>query len=426
MTNWIQAKDLPGLLQPGQRVFIQTAASEPTALLQALADSGSACNDIEFIYPAIPGVNRWDPALLGETSSAVSFFITGENRQSVAQQRTKIRPLHYSDTYRYVVETAPIDIALIQVSPPDEQGRCNLGLSMDLTSAVAEKATIVVAEINPQMPAVPGAQTIPFESIDYAVQVDHPILELATPAINAEAIAIAKNVASLINDGATLQLGLGRIPAAVLEELHGHKDIGIHSGMITDSIMGLIDAGVITGANKSIDKGKIVTGMVLGSRKLYDYVGASSDIVLKPVPYTHSQQTLSAIDQFVAINSAYQVDLFGQINAEHVGGKLTGGKGGQVDFVRGAKSSHNGFSVIALGATAKRGTISRIVPTFQGNPVITVPRGDVDFVVTEHGIADLRFTTMQESAEALIQCAAAPQFRDELQEEWRKLASQVL
>ena len=425
MTNWIQATDLPGLLQPGLRVFIQAAASEPTVLLQALADCGSACNDIEFIYPVIPGVNRWDPALFGETSSAVSFFITGENRQSVAQQRTKIRPLHYSDTYRFIEETSPIDIALIQVSPPDEQGRCNLGLSMDFTSLIVEKAKIVVAEINPQMPAVPGAQTIPVESIDYAVQVDHPLLELAIPAINAEAIAIAKNVASLIKDGSTLELGIGRLPAAVLEELHGHKDIGIHSGMIADSVMGMMDAGVITGANKSIDRGKVVTGMVLGSRKFYDYVGASPDIVLKPVSYTHSQKTLSAIDHFVAINSAYQVDLFGQINAEHMGGKLTGGKGGQMDFIRGAKSSANGFSIIALSATAKRGTMSRIVPTFQGNQVITVPRGDVDFVVTEYGIADLRFATMQESAQALIQCAA-PQFRDELQEDWRKLASQAL
>lgn len=421
MTHWIKVDDFPGLLQPGKRVFIQGTASEPSALLQALANCGSACNGVEFIFPVIPGVNCTDPALFGETSSAVSFFITPQNRLSVEQQRTRILPLHYSDTYRYIEQTSPIDIALIQVSPPDERGLCSLGISADFTPLVVEKAQILVAEINPQMPAPPGGKTISIDAIDYAVQVDHPPIYLATSTIDADSKTIAAHVASLIKNGSTLELGIGRIPDAVLEALYDHRDIGIHSGMIADSVVGLIEAGVVNGAMKTLDKGKVVTGMALGSKKLYDFVGSCPDIELQPVCYTHSQSILGAIDQFVAINSAYQVDLFGQINSEQMGGKLTGGKGGVVDFVRGAKSSRGGFSIIALNATARAGTLSRIVPVFPSGQVVTVGRGDIDFVVTEYGIADLRFSTIQESGRALIQCAA-PQFRDELSHAWSKVA----
>ncbi|KAB2877607.1 MAG: acetyl-CoA hydrolase/transferase family protein [Pseudorhodoplanes sp.] len=416
----IELQDFPSLLKPGMTVFVQGAASEPTDLLSALGHSGRAFHGVHFTGVFLPGVNKLDLASLGAGASATYFFVTPENTGSVATGQARFVPLHYSRIPRYFREMAAIDIALIQVAPPDERGQCSLGVSVDFVPGILERAGRVVAEINQSMPSPPGSPTIPFDRIDIAVRTDHPLLSYRQSDASAEVTVVGTAVAALIDDGDVIETGIGKVPTAVLQALGGKRDLGIHSGMISDPVIELMESGVVTGARKSIDQGKVVTGIALGTDRLFNFVRHHPDILFRPVDYTHSVAVLAQIDNFVAINSAIEVDLFGQVNGETLNGRQVSGVGGLVDFMRGARESSGGRSIIALTATGKGGEISRIVPALKPGQTTTTLRVDVDFVVTEHGTADLRYKSVDERAAALMG-VAAPRFRQMLEEAWGPL-----
>lgn len=407
------------LLKPGMTVFVQGAASEPTELVAALTRGSPACDGLHFISMLLPGVNRCDYSALSANASATYFFVTPDIAPAIAAGRARLLPLQYSQIISYLRTGVKIDLALIQASPPDAHGRCRLGLSVDFVPSVVDLATTVIAEINHAAPFPADSATISFDQIDYILPTSHALIPYKASGDSGGADAIAAAVATLIEDGDTIQIGIGKVPNAVLKALAHKRDLGVHSGMITDPIMSLMKSGVITGARKSIDRNKVVTGLALGSQELYDFAARCENIAFRPVDYTHNVTVLAQIDNFVAINSAIEVDLFGQINSEAIDGRQIAGIGGLADFARGAGLSRGGRSIFALAATSNKGATSRIVPTFGAHQPATISRTDTDFVVTEFGIADLRARSADERARSLI-AIAAPGFREPLEDAWER------
>lgn len=310
----------------------------------------------------------------------------------------------------------PPDVTIIQVSPPDEHGYCSFRISCDYTKGAAENSKIVIAQINKCMPRTLGNSFIHISDMDYIVEYDQPILQLTPPKIGEIEKKIGEHCASLIEDGDTLQLGIGAIPDAVLSFLKEKKDLGIHSEMISDGVVDLILAGVINNKKKNIHTGKCIISFLMGSQKLYDYVNDNPSVELHPVDYVNHSFIIAQNNNMVSINSALQVDLMGQVNAESIGDMQFSGTGGQVDFVRGASMSNRGRSIIAMPSTASKGTISKIVMNLDLGSTVTTSRNDVDYVVTEYGIAILKGKTLRERAKALISIAH-PDFRQQLMEQ---------
>lgn len=417
MTNWIKAGAVRDLLPPGASVFVQGAASEPTHLLDALA--GGAPRDLRYLSVQLSGINRRDLAALHEGARFTGFFVTPETRNSFADGDARFLPLGYPEIVRYLAGPAPLDAALIQVAPPDGDGRCSLGISADFPTLALSRAPVVIAEVNGTMPSPPGSPWIAMERIDYAVETDHPLVELAPPADDEASSAIAAALAGLIEDGDTLQMGIGRIPTAFLSALAGHRDLGIHSGLISDPVADLVRQGVVTGAGKTMDPGKVVTGVALGTKPLYDFLAHAPDIEFRPAAYTHDPSVIARIERFTAVNSGIEVDLLGQVNGETVGGRQVSGAGGLATFMAGARLARGGRAVMALPATADGGARSRIVPLLQPGSAVTVPRAHADMVLTEHGLARLRHLDLDARAEALI-AIAAPQFQGDLAAAWER------
>ncbi len=420
VTRRIAPDDVPGLLRPGMTVFVQGAASEPLALVEALRRAPEASAGVTFVQLNIPGVNRIDYAALHPDSRQVAFFATRDLEASLAAGRIRLPPYHLSEMHAYLCRRARFDLALVQVSPPDGEGLCSFAVAGDVVPEVLDRARVVVAEINAAMPRSPGAPTAAFQRFDYVVERDHPLIEVSTPPPDEALRAIGRHVATLIEDGDTIEFGIGSAPAAVLAALEGHRELGVHTGLIGDSLVDLVRSGAVTNARKLIDRGRIVAAHAVGTRRLYDALRDGMPVDFRPIAYTHGQQVLAGLDRFVAINSVISVDLYGQANAEMVAGRFVSGTGGLLDFVRGARCAARGRSILALPSTAAGGTISRIVAALDS--VVSVPRGDADTVVTEHGIASLRDRSGDERAEALI-AIAAPQFRAKLSDAWTQLRS---
>lgn len=420
MVKWIEAADVPGLLAPGMRVYVQTGAGEPMALIQALEASPGRSAGVTYLYYNVPGVNRADLGALHPDARLECFFSTRDVEVSRASGRLRLLPLHFFDAHAYITARGRYDVALIQLSPPGADGLCSFGITGAFEFDAIARAGTVVAEINPAIPHSPGAPSYPLDRLDYAVEADHPLRELASPPPSAAFAALGRNVASLIDDGDTLELGIGSAPAAILAALTERKDLGIHTGLISDPVIDLMEAGVVTGARKSIDRGRAVTGYAVGSRRLYDALAAGAAVDFRPANYTHGIDVLARIENLRAINTVIEVDLYGQANAEMIGGRLVSGTGGLADFVRGARVAPGGRSILALLATASKGTVSRIVPVLPAGTVTSVLRGDADYVVTEHGVAALRERTVEERARALI-AVAAPEFRESLASAWGAL-----
>jgi 4-hydroxybutyrate CoA-transferase len=397
----IEASEAAALLKPGMTVFVQGAASEPSQILGAIADAPGAAAGVHFVYVFLAGINRFDPTTLDEQAGATCFFVGAQNRASVAAGKTRFLALHYSRIFTYLRDEAPIDLALVQVAPPARDGRCSLGVSVDFAPVAMAKADCVLAEINTSMPAPPGSPSIAYEDLDYCVETDHPLVTYEETPVPDEMMEIGRHVASLIEDGDCIETGIGRVPSAVLAALGGKRDLGIHSGMVSAPIIELMEKGVVTGAMKSIDRGKAVTGVALGDSRLFDYLGAAPDVLFRTVDYTHDAATIAR-------------------NAETQDGRLTGGTGGLMDFMRGARLSRGGRSILALRASGAGGGVSRIVPALGAGQMVTGARTDVDFVVTEHGIADVRYLSVEERAQALIGIAGAD-FREDLSRAWHQL-----
>ncbi len=403
MPKTITADRLPDLLRPGMTVFVQGASGEPTPLLEALAAAPAASAGVHYVGCLIPGLNLIDPASFHPDARFTGFFLFGDIARSHAAGRVRFLPLHYSGIWRYLA-ALPVDLALIQVTPPDERGRCSLGVSVHFVPAVLARAKLVVAEINRSMPRPRSSCELSYARLDYAVETERPVLEAPGATLSDEIRNIGNNVASLIEDGDVIQIGIGKVPAAVLGALAGRRDLGLHSGLLADGVADLYAAGLMR---------RMVCTAAIGTRKIYDFARACPDLTFAPVSHTHDHAVLAAIPNFVAINSVLSVDLTGQANAEMLDGRQVSGTGGLMDFVRGARASPGGRSILALPSTAAGGQLSRIVPKLGERDIVSCPRADADIVVTEHGVARLRDKSLAERAEALIG-VAAPGFREEL------------
>jgi 4-hydroxybutyrate CoA-transferase len=401
-------------IQSGMRVYIHPGCAEPEALAEALMARGPFVKNVEIVHLLTLGQADYIAPQMEGHFRHNAMFIGGNVRQAVNEGRADYTPVFLSQIEAlFESGQMPIDVALIQVSPPDAHGFCSFGVGVDTTLTAARQAKFVVAQVNDQMPRTYGDSFIHVSDIDSIVETSRPLCELKPIEITSVHHAIGRNVASLIEDGATLQLGIGGIPDAVLLELSGHKDLGIHTEMLSDSVIPLIDSGVINGSRKAIHRGKIVTGFVLGTKNLFNFVNNNPAFEFHPNAYTNDPYVISENHKMVAVNSALQVDITGQVCADSIGTFFYSGIGGQVDFIRGASRCRGGKPIIAIPATAKNGNLSRIVPMLDPGAGVVTSRGSVHYVVTEYGVAYLHGRTIRQRAEALIEIAH-PKFRDEL------------
>jgi acetyl-CoA hydrolase len=412
--RWTSAADAVKAVRSGQRVYIGGGCGVPVVLAGELARRAPELRDVEIIHILTAGTSAW---VTPEASSAFrvnSLFIGPNVRGAVREGRADFTPVFLSEIPRLFREGhLPIDVALIAVSPPDEHGYCSYGVEVGVTKPAVESARVVIAEINPRMPRVWGNSFIHISRIDYCVEVDYPLPEFRQGEPAPLYSRIGRHVADLIEDGATLQMGIGAIPNAVLDYLGDKRDLGVHSEMFSDGIIDLVQRGVITGARKTLLPGKLVAGFVLGTERVYRFIHNNPIIELRTTDFTNDPFTISRNDKMVAINAALQVDLTGQVCADSIGTKFYSGVGGQADFIRGAARSKGGKPIIALPSTALGGTVSRIVSTLEPGAGVTTSRNDVHYIVTEYGVAYLYGKTVRQRAEALI-AVAHPDFRAEL------------
>ena len=403
-------------MKNGDQVFIGSGCAQPQHLVGALADTVENLYDVEIVHILTVGQAPYTDERFRGHVRHNAFFIGPNVRGAVERGDADFTPANLSEIPG-MLENGSIDLdwALIQVSPPDRHGYCSLGVSVDIVRSAVDIATNVVAQVNPQMPRTHGATTLSVRDIDALVEYEEPLLELEVREIDEVALRIGRYVASMIDDGATLQAGIGAIPNAALAQLRDRTDLGVHTEMFSDALVDLIECGAVTGRKKAIHPGKVVTSFAMGSRKLFDLVDDNPFFEFLPSQYVNDPFVIAKNDRMVSINSALQVDLTGQVCADSIGAKIFSGIGGQVDFVRGAVRSKNGRSIIALRSTAKGGKASRIVPCLSEGAGVVTTRADVQYVVTEYGIAELRGRSIRERALALIG-VAHPEFRDELME----------
>jgi len=414
LTAFVEARDALSRVQSGQRVFLHGAAATPQVLLNALVERARALQGVEVVHMHANGPA---PHLAAEMEGHIrhrALFIGPNAREAVNEGRADFVPIFLSDIPNlFTSGHLPLDVALVQVSPPDRHGFCSLGTSVDTARAAVESAALVIAQVNPRMPRTLGNSFVKLHQIDFAVDVDEPLLQHAPGPISTIERGIGEYVADMVDDGATLQLGIGGIPNAALAAMRHKRDLGIHTEMFSDGLLDLVEAGVVTGACKSLHVGKIVTTFLMGSQHLYDWVHDNPMIEMHPVDYTNDTAIIRRNTRMTAINSAIQVDLTGQVCAESIGTRLFSGVGGQMDFMRGAALSADGKAIIALPSTAKSGSVSRIVPTLAEGAGVTTTRAHVHYIVTEYGVAYLHGKSIRERAHALISIAD-PAFRDEL------------
>lgn len=391
--------------QPGQRVFVGGATNEPQGLLAELSTL-ELPHDLRFVQFPIGGLNATDFTTFNATASIETFFMTPTLARADAD-RVHFVPMHMRWVYDHLLRD--IDVALVQVAR-DSNGQLRLGPNADFIDAVLSTARVVVAELNHGFTAPAGCPRIAASRIDYIHETDRPLPQLKPPTVDPVAQEIGRLVAELIADGDCIQTGIGAIPAAILSQLTDKNDLGLHGGLIDDGGMALIQAGNVNGSHKTIDRGLHVTGMGLGTQALFDWLADTPSVIFRGANHTHDAGVIRQLHNFVSINSAVQIDLHGQVNAEVANGRQLSGTGGSVDFMRAARGAPGGRSIVAMNATAKGGQISRIVPQVE---LTTALRTDVDIVVTEYGVAHLQGLPSAARAAALIELAA-PQFRAEL------------
>src|SRR5579871_862008 len=401
-------------VQSGMRVYIQPGCAEPETLVEALMQRGPHVQDVEIVHMMTMGSAPYVAPEMAGHFRHNAVFIGANVREAINEGRADYTPVYLSEIEELFESGAmPLDVALIQVSPPDSHGFCSFGVGVDTTLTAARLARYVVAQVNDQMPRTYGDSFIHVDDIDAFVESSRPLCAMKKPEITEMQAAIAKNVAGLIEDGAVLQTGIGGIPDAVLPLLMDRKDLGVHSELVSDGVIPLIDAGVLTGARKNFKPRKIILGFALGTKRLFDYVDNNPIFEFHPTAYTNHPVSIGRNDNMVAINSALQVDLTGQVCSDSLGNRFYSGIGGQVDFLRGASYSKGGKAIIAVSSTAKEGTVSRIVPMLSPGAGVVTSRGLVRYVVTEHGVAYLHGKSIRERAKALIEIAD-PKFREEL------------
>jgi 4-hydroxybutyrate CoA-transferase len=408
-------------INSGDRVFLTGNCSVPQLTLAALVKYAPNLQNVEICQALTIGPADYvDPSMEGHLR-VNTLFISANVRKAVNEGRADFTPVLLSEfPLLFRKKILPVDVALIHISPPDEHGFCSLGVEVGLTKSAAESAITVIAEVNQQMPRTLGDSFIHVSKLDWIIPVDYPLPELAMGCEGPSDVveAIAGHIAELIPDGATMQLGIGAIPDAVLKFLFEKKDLGIHTELFSDGIIDLVEAGVLTNARKTLHQGKIIAGFVIGTKRLYDWVDDNPLIELHPTEHVNDPFVIAQNDRMVAINSAIEVDLTGQVCADSIGPKLYSGVGGQLDFIYGASRSKEGVPIIALPSTAK--DFSRIVGMLKQGAGVVTTRNHVRYIVTEYGIADLYGKTIRQRAHALINIAH-PDFRDELTYQAREL-----
>lgn len=404
--------NLSEFLRPGDRIVLGQACGEPTTLVEALIAQGREIGNLSaFIATSFSGLFTPETA---ESFALSSMGAIGSLRAMTKAGKLDVIPLHVSQVGPMIsAGILGCDVAMIQVSPPDDNGHYSCGLISDHVRAAVEKARVVIAEVNDQVPFTFG-EIIPASAIDVAVHVSRTPVEVPVAKIGETDEAIARHCAAYIGDGAVIQTGVGAVPDAILRLLHDRKDLGVHSGMLGDGLVDLVEAGVITNARKEIDTGVSINGALIGTQRLYKWAHNNRAMRMTPTSYTHDAAVLAQLSRLVTINSALEVDITGQVNAEQSGAAYLGGTGGQVDFVRAGARSPGGHSIIALSSTAKRGTLSKIVTALSGP--VTTARTDVDVIVTEYGAAELKGQTLAERTRRLI-AIAHPDFQEQLERE---------
>lgn len=420
-TRWFDkistAEEAVRLIPPGKRILIGSGAGEPGHLVDAMVSHGDHLAGNEIVHLMTLGSAPYVQPGLEHRFRHTAFFIGANVRPAVQEGRADFMPVFLSEIPLLISSgRVGIDVALIQVSPPDHHGFVSLGVSVDIVRAAVDTAAVILAEVNPHMPRTLGDSFLHVDRIARLIPVDEPLPELGEHDLDPVFREIGRNVATLIPDGATLQMGIGKIPDATLAALDERQDLGVHTEMMSDGVMRLVQAGVITGRRKNFLPGKLVTSFVMGSRELYEWVHDNPLIEMRGSAFTNDPFQIARNDNMVAINAALAVDLTGQVAADTVRGRFFSGIGGQVDFIRGAARSRGGKPIIALPATAKGGTVSRIQTTFEEGAGVVTSRGDIHYVVTEYGIADLWGRNIAQRAQALIGIAH-PDFRAGLIEE---------
>ena len=403
-------------VQSGNRVWIQSGCGTPSPLVKALVDRSPEVRDVEVVHMMTLGSADYTrPEFEGHFRHR-GLFLGPNTREAVAAGRADYTPIFLSEIEGLFESGAmPLDVVLMQVSPPDAHGFVSLGTTVDCTLTAARCAVVVIAEVNERMPRTHGDTTIHVSNISAFVETSRPLLELCPEPVTELHQGVARNVASLIPDGATLQTGIGGISQAVLTCLGDKRDLGIHTEMCPDGVIDLIEAGVLNGDRKSLLRGKAVAAFALGTKRLFDFIHENPSFEFRPICYTNDPFVVAQNDRMVAINSALQVDLTGQVCADSIGIKPYSGFGGQLDFIRGAARSKGGVPIIALPSTARGGSVSRIVPVLEPGAGVVTSRADVHYVVTDQGIAYLHGKTLRERAEALI-AIADPRFQADLED----------
>ncbi len=404
------------IVKSGNRVFLQGAAMTPNELIDSLCDRYSELKNIEIISIHTEGNAKYTQAPYCDTFQLNSCFVGGNVRNYVNALGGDYIPIFLSEIHLlFSTNILPIDVAFVQVSPPDKHGYCSLGVSVDVALPAVRNAKKIVAQINPSVPRTHGTGIVHIDEIAYAIEVDRPIHEHNPPPISPIEYQIGEHVASLIEDGATLQMGIGSIPDAVLAKLNNHKRLGIHTEMFSDGVLPLIENGVLTGEDKAIKRGKIVSCFAVGSRKLYDFIDDNPICDFRDAAYTNDTARIRRNPKVTAINSAIEIDLTGQVCADTIGNRQYSGVGGQMDFIRGAALSQGGKPIFAMPSVTAKG-ISKITPYLKQGAGITTTRAHVHHVATEYGVVDLFGKNLKQRAKALISIAH-PSHREKLEKE---------
>lgn len=396
------------------RIYVAGCSGEPLPLVETLRAAPDLAGGLTFLGIWIPGVNQTDWAGLHPSSEAESIFISPALRPSFDAGRTHFHPLSYTQSTSWLSQTK-LDAGVVMVSPPDKDGFVSLGVSADFSPIILERQDVrVIGIINHNLKAPMNGPKLPISRFEVVVETDYPLASVTENDLPETFAQIGAHIAALCEDGDTLQFGLGNVQQAVLKALHNHRDLKVHAGMISTPLAALIDQGAIADG-----PGAVTTGVAIGTPDFYERAAIDERMRYAPVSYTHAISTLAQLPNFKAINSCIEIDLFGQANAEFINGRQISGTGGLVDFLRGAAASPTGRGILALTSTARKGSISRIVPRLPRDAT-SISRADVDTVVTEHGVAELKHKSIDARAEALI-AIADPSYRDQLQSDWREI-----
>jgi acyl-CoA hydrolase len=420
-TEYTTAEEAVKLIKSNDRVFIHTAAATPQQLVKALGKRGRELNNVEIVGAHTEGELPFFEPEYKDAFHVNAFFVGGNLRPYVNKGLAHYIPIFLQEIPKLFRSGAmKLNVAMVTVSPPNKKGYCSLGVSVDISNAAIDTADIVIAQVNPQMPRTIGNGVIHIDKIDAKVWTDEPVYEHHNPIPNEVDNQIGEHIAGLIDDGACLQLGIGSIPNAVLSKLGNHKNLGIHTEMFSDGIIPLVESGVINGANKVTDPGKIISGFVFGTKKVYDFIDENPIVNLYDSAYTNDTRIIRMNPKATAINSAIEVDIFGQVCADSIGVRQYSGVGGQMDFIRGASLSDGGKPIIALPSITKNG-ISKIVDTLNPGASVVTTRAHVHYIVTENGVAHLYAKNLKQRAKELINIA-----HPSVQEELERKAFEIL